>query len=630
MFNILSIEMRFRGATAFLFAAVMAPLAVRAQSELSMYRLNATLPQANMLNPAFFPEHKVVIGLPVISSFYASVNNDGLAFRDIFVKTASDSLTLDTLGLPRKLKARQKLNVNNSIQLFYFGLRGKRSYFSLGIHQISETRFNYPGDVLGWAMVGPGNPRYAGRDLSVDHFKGRSLVYNQISVNYTRDITGRLRLGARFKYLMGIASGESTEATGSVRVSSDSITLRTGNVKANTAGVDFFNRKNLSTNDYVNYLLKSKNRGVALDLGAVYQLNNRITLSAAVNDIGYINWKDYTHSYTLNDVYYSFKGFNMLDYLNQQNGQQFLKKEADSLKNLYTFSEKKGDAFRTSLIGKFYAGVNYRILKINNISALFYVDLFKGKVDPAVSVAYNMQLGRTLNAVVSAAYRDGKFNNFGAGISIRLFHIQLYATSDRANSYLYPARAGSIDGHVGMNLVFGKPKKSEREKKEEKRDSIPQIKPDSVVNKEAVQKDSVAAAPVETIPKQDSVQLPIPIEQAPSVKDSVIVAPEKTEAIALPPHKDQTVKAGNHPDEFPPGHYVIVGAFRNKQNAAAHNALLRSAGYPSNYAFLSQKLLYYVYVFKSDSDLEAARVERNRVRSLLTYQFPDAWVLTVE
>jgi len=92
--------MRFRRATLFLFAAVMLPFVVRAQSELSMYRLNATLPQANMLNPAFYPEHKVVIGLPVISSFYASVNNDGLAFRDIFVKTASDSLTLDTWDCP--------------------------------------------------------------------------------------------------------------------------------------------------------------------------------------------------------------------------------------------------------------------------------------------------------------------------------------------------------------------------------------------------------------------------------------------------------------------------------------------------------------------------------------------------
>ncbi len=180
-----------------------------------------------------------------------------------------------------------------------------------------------------------------------------------------------------------------------------------------------------------------------------------------------------------------------------------------------------------------------------------------------------------------------------------------------------------------MNLVFGKPKKTEREKKEEKRDSIPQLKPDSVVNKEeAVQKDSVAAAP---IPAKDSLQLPIAIAQPPLVKeDSIIAAPEKTEPIALPPQKDQTVKRGNHPDDFPPGHYVIVGAFRNKQNAAAHNEVLRSEGYPGNYAFLSQKLLYYVYIFKSDSDLEAARAERNRVRSLQTHQFPDAWVLTVE
>jgi len=57
-----------------------------------------------------------------------------------------------------------------------------------------------------------------------------------------------------------------------------------------------------------------------------------------------------------------------------------------------------------------------------------------------------MQLGRTLNAVVSAAYRDGKFNNFGAGISIKLFHIQIYATSDRANSYLYPLGLAALMG----------------------------------------------------------------------------------------------------------------------------------------------------------------------------------------
>jgi hypothetical protein len=319
----------------------------------------------------------------------------------------------------------------------------------------------------------------------------------------------------------------------------------------------------------------------------------------------------------LNDVNYSFKGFNLLDYFNQQNG-KFLKKEADSLKNLYTFSEKKGDAFRTSLIGKFYAGVNYRILKINNLSALVYVDLFKGKIDPAVSIAYNMQLGRTLNAVVSAAYRDGKFNNFGAGIAIRLFHIQVYATSDRANSYFYPSRAGSLDGHVGMNLVFGKPKKKEKPKKEEvKQDTVREIKPDSVVRKETVEKDSITTAPVEITPKQDSAQL-------------LPAAPPIVKPIAIPPPKDQSFKRGDHPDEFPSGHYVIVGAFRNKQNAAVHNEVLRREGYQSNYAFLSPKLLYYVYIFRSDTDLEAARAERNRIRAIQKHEFPQAWVLTVE
>lgn len=437
------------------------PVMLQAQSQLSMYRLNDMLPQANMLNPAFRPKHRVVIGLPAISSFYISSSTDGLAFRDVFIRTdQEDSLKIDTLGLPGKLHKQQKLDASNALQLFYVGISGKRSYFSLGIHQISDTRLSYPGEAVGWAILGPNDPRYQGRALSFDNLYGKSTVYNQVSLNYARAINEKLTAGIRVKYLVGLVAGTSGKIKGSVRTTTDSVTLSSGAMKIQTAGIDFFDQDDLSTEDYIRYTVSNNNRGMAIDIGATYQISQRVSVSAAINDLGYINWKDYTRSYNLDPVTYTFKGFDMLDYLNE-NDDASLEKETDSLEALYTFDERTGEKFRTSLVGKLYAGVNYRVAKGNQASALLYLDVFRGTLNPAVSIAYDIQLGRMLNAVISAAYRDGKVNNFGAGLVVKLGGIQLFATSDRFNSFIYPARASMVDAHVGMNLVFGNPQKKE-------------------------------------------------------------------------------------------------------------------------------------------------------------------------
>jgi cell division septation protein DedD len=635
-----------------LIVAVLLPFSLAAQSQLSLYRLNATLPQANMLNPAFYPDHKVVIGLPVISSLYGSASTDGIAFRDVFTSSLQhDSLTLDKSGLPGKMRSTQKFRLSNAIQLFYLGIRGRRSYFSLGIHQISDTRLSYPGDVVGWGILGPEDPRYAMRSLSLDHLYGKSLAYNQISVSYARTLTEKLRVGVRLKYLMGIAAGESDQVDGSVRTSVDMISLNTSAVNVHTAGIPFFEKDDLTTADYVDYALKNSNRGVALDLGGTYQINERVSVSASLNDIGYIRWKDYTRSYSLNAVTYNFEGFDFLDYIND-NSNASVEMEGDSLKNLYKFTETDGGSFRTALIGKLYAGVNYRLLKGNNVSALAYVDMVKGKIDASLGVAYNIQLGRALNAVVSVAYRDRTINNFGAGLVLKLGPLQLFSSTDRFNSLIYPARAGSADAHIGMNLVFGRKEKKnpddvEKKEPEQHKPDTASVKEPVIAPQDSVQTipatDSVSAPSKDTTivkelgpaPQQDSVQKEIPITpgvSAPSIDTTTIKepAPPATAAPVGPaPHKDEVVTIGNHPDEFRHGHYLIVGAFKNKRNARTHSNLLKKEGYAANFNYLSAKGYYYVYVFTSASDLDAVRAERDDLRAIQKHQFPNAWVLSV-
>jgi hypothetical protein len=296
------------------------------------------------------------------------------------------------------------------------------------------------------------------------------------------------------------------------------------------------------------------------------------------------------------------------------------------------------------LVGKLYAGVNYRLLKGNNVSALAYFDLAKGAIDPSLSVAYNLQLGRALNAVVSVAYRDGTINNFGAGLVLKLGPLQIFSSTDRFNSIIYPARASSADAHIGMNLVFGRKQKKKPEDVEEKKPE--ESKPDTVNVKEPAIAPQEEPAPPLPAPQdslvsppppapQDSVQKEIPITPSVSApaQDTITIKeptpPETTAPVGPAPHKDEVVAIGNHPDEFKLGSYVIVGVFKDKRNARTHSNQLKRDGYASDFKFLSAKGYYYVYVYTSASDPDAVRAERDRLRAIPKYQFPNAWVLTV-
>jgi cell division protein FtsN len=645
-----------------IFVLLITALHANAQTEFSTYRLNATLPQANLVNPAFYPNHKILIGLPVVSSIYLSADNDRISFSDIFRKSeSSDSLEIDTVNLFSKLRDAQRMQLKQSVQLFYFGYRGKRSYLSFSVHQVSETRFNFPGDLVGWAIRGPGSSHYLGKPLDFGNFYGRSVVYSKVSLNYSREITQHLRVGARFNYLVGIVAGETTELSGKLTMSVDSVNINTGRVLVQSAGFDFFDQDNLSVSDYKNYFLKGKNKGMSWDFGATYHFTDRLMVSASLNDLGYINWKEYTRSYEVDPINYTFRGFDVLDYLNQSGNDEFLQAEVDSLETLFTSRETTGGKFKTSLIGKFYAGVNYRLLKVNNVSALFYMDLFQKKISPAISLGYNLQLGRTLNATVGLTYQNGQISNVGAGLALKLTHMQFFATSDRANSFAYPARASRADLNFGMNLVFGKAKKKEKiddndskDRKEEKPAiEESQALKDTVITQPPVEEplpadttkvsapviEPVIVDTVKTIEQPpiatETVTTAQPVEQEAKKEEPAIVEQEKKEEppiveppVLKPEPRHEVVQKGNDKDELATSHYVIVGTFGARENAARYSARLRASGHDSQFGFITQKRVYYVYVFKS-SDLDETRNVRDQLRKSSDFQFSESWVLTV-
>lgn len=150
---------------------------------------------------------------------------------------------------------------------------------------------------------------------------------------------------------------------------------------------------------------------------------------------------------------------------------------------------------------------------------------------------------------------------------------------------------------------------------------------DSILKKQMEPDSSSNSISLDTLgnksPKVDSAKilfLPRQYGNAGYVKGSAIEQKKEYEVI----------RQGNHPNEFSLGHYVIVGTFKVKQNALSFSQVLLKEGYKAEYRFLTAKEFYYVFVFKSENNLEAAQAERDRLRNVNKYEFSDSWILTVE
>ena len=674
-----------------------------AQDETSLHQLNATIPQANNLNPSFFPEYKVVIGLPGISSAYLSVNNDQIAFNDLFTRTSPGNLELDTTFVD-KLSRRNRLDIDSEVAGFYLGIGGKRSYFAFSINARADLTFNYPKSLMELVWYGNGDPRNFGNRIELEDFTARGSAFGELGISYGREITDRLTVGARLKYLQGTFNIKADELNGALITDIDSIAIQHDVFNINFAGID----ADIST-DTVNNTLTSNfditdnfllsNTGFGIDLGANYKVNQNLTVSASIRDLGYIKWKDFTSGIEFNSVNYAFTGIDVLDFFDAD-AEMAIEQELDSIEALYDPQETT-PSYSSALNTKLYLGADYSLGKMHKVGAVFYTDFFKGRLDPAFTLSYNLKLGRTLNTMIGASYRDNTFGDIGAGFSLKLLGLQFYAATQNLFGFFYPARHPKADIRVGVNLVFGKRKKEtvvieeepepepipqdttqveeiiEPEPEPEPADTvvtereIPVIPADTVQAEEPILdrdgdglNDDVDACPddpgpaaLQGCPDRDGDGIPDKDDQCPDeaglpeyngcpdtdqdgipdFRDECPQEPGIIENNGCPPTEEVpepqpvVVKKGTHPLELKAGNYVITGAFGSETNARNHTNNIEAQGYNASYGFITEKSLYYVWVFYSENDVNATRRQRNIFRQNDAFkEFLEAWLLIVE
>jgi hypothetical protein len=213
-----------------------------------------------------------------------------------------------------------------------------------------------------------------------------------------------------------------------------------------------------------NFFLGTGNFGLGLDVGATYTISDRLVVSAAVTDIGYIKWKKNVTNLRAQGQF-EFSGLSMVDVLKgtktfKEVGNEML----DSLKNAFVVSET-ADPFATWLpVGVTFGG-SYNLSRDFSLGLVSYSRIIGKQIREAFTLSANVNIGNSLSTSVSYTLANHRADNLGAGISFRAGVIQIYMLTDRIpltwnkikgdKTIMLPANWNTINLRLGMNLVFG-------------------------------------------------------------------------------------------------------------------------------------------------------------------------------
>jgi hypothetical protein len=219
--------------------------------------------------------------------------------------------------------------------------------------------------------------------------------------------------------------------------------------------------------EHFNTFVSLENRGMGLDLGATYKLlNNKVMVSAALTDLGYIRWKRDATNLTAKS-HFVFDGLDLTDVINGDKDFEDAGKELlDSLKDSFELTSS-AEPFNTWMAPGLTLGGSYNLNKNISFGILSYSRFIGKQVRESLTLSANANLSNAFSFSLAYSLQNQRADNLGAGIAFRAGIFQFYFVSDRIpvtwdrlkidddSDILVPANWNTINLHFGMNLSFG-------------------------------------------------------------------------------------------------------------------------------------------------------------------------------
>jgi hypothetical protein len=438
------------------------------------------VPQSLLLNPGSVVPQRMHFGLPFLSQIHISGGSSGVTVYDIFGSTGEDIND----KIRRKifeLKASDFFTATQQLEIINFGWRAKNEiYFSGGVYQELDFISYFPRDlaILAWE----GNRDYLDYEFDLGEVSATADLLTVYHFGANKKLTKKLTAGLRAKLYSSILSLRSTRNKGSFvttlgdgsaniyehRVTNADVTINTSGL-ASLDGMD----SSAIPGELMGRAFFGGNIGVGLDLGATYDITDRLQASASILDIGAIfHTKDAETyhaegSYTLNGIQLIFPplaaGETTFPYYDDLEDAIERDIPVDTITSGYTQMRPI----------KMNAGIKYSFGKETGSSAVcdctnngggvtraqamgaqFYSILRPKGPQMAATLFYYRKIWEFLATKVTYTADSYSFSNIGLGVATDLGKFNFYIAADNLLRYGNLAKAKSVSLQLGFNIKF--------------------------------------------------------------------------------------------------------------------------------------------------------------------------------
>ena len=418
-----------------------------AQNSLVLYQMDS-IPQSTHLNPGRIPAVKFFVGLPILSKVNANFGSSGFRLDHLGAGLDVTSRDFDFQQLLDNVGNENNARFSLSTDLLSFGMKIDEGFLGFSITDHFMGGIKFPKDLVALSNDVDREEYYNQKMFDLSTLDFEAIHYRAFSLSYAHKVDKQWSFGGRLSYLNGQQNimavnedlrlsaqyviGESTGEGYPPPEEADDLQAQ-GNLQVKSAGlVGLDNGVPL-----VNSFFSSGNGGFSLDAGAVYRHNDKMEFSFGLNNLGRLQWSK------------------NLSYVVVEDEILEPKEEVDRIVDGLTDSEiDVALGYRTSLSPQFYAGGKYFFSDHTNIGFLLNPSRFMGDWYMAYSMSMNTRLGRWLGFSANYSVYNKSYFNLGAGFSLRVGPVQLYAVSDNLNYLISGGAAKNAHLQMGMNILF--------------------------------------------------------------------------------------------------------------------------------------------------------------------------------
>lgn len=434
----------------------------KAQNLLSLYHLE-NIPQSVIVNPAMTPRANLYIGIPLLNSMHLGLTSD-IPVSSLIQSKGGENYTITDARydyLPLYLKMGRAANFNMALEVapIVFGFRvNETDYFTFSWREKLNVGIAVPRDLF--KIMERGLPD--GTNLDLSPLSANVNYYREFSFGYSTELTKKLRLGANVKLLQGIVAGKTNLNKFEVNTSKDEWNLALDGEVYATDSIKALENMLNGGGIVDKAVLNFDNLGGAIDLGAVYELNEKWTFSGSVIDLGFIRWKG-DSTYTAKGSF-AYTGLDVSGGFSSATGDL-----VDSLKKSVSLKKGAPANFTTVLSPKVFLATKYKVNHYFSLGALSRTTIEKNNIRQEVNVSTNINLYKVLTTSFNYNINFTGANALGLGLGLRFGILQFYFAADYLPHTIYknitfenvaevdylPANINSVNFSMGLNLVFG-------------------------------------------------------------------------------------------------------------------------------------------------------------------------------